>query len=706
MQKLLAVINLFIFSILTSAAEKIPFCYTTEISTTTLPIEWNEKWFGQQSSYEYNHGIARIACFMSAIAYDEKMLLENYRLLGISEKDMELHYNVDYSDSLWGNDQCAFSLASKEINSSKGKQTLVLLNIRGTPLVANEWLSNLNINDSSKTEDSIHKGFGRAASIIHTALISYLLRHRIDPTDSYILVTGHSRGAAVSNLLADYLLSDDFFKPGNCYVYTFASPNVTTDTKAFDSKYGFIWNIVNAEDIVPTVPFFRDNWHFIKFGNILCLPNFTNMDQKNYEDEILPKVNRYYDEFFNREYCPMYTGPFVPALTTRVMSSFVGNVESFYTGVSGLHGRAVNLMSRIFPPIETISEKTKEKARSSSTSRIEKTMDRLTDGHTQYIKTAFGDMHQIETYLSFMMVLDGKESFSETGYTMIIIEGAMEAAVFDLENRLLLRIVDGIVKAENQKLPLVAVPTLGKKILIGVPSNMEFEMIVTDSSVIPSPMPIWLEHFNSAGIYLGSTEPQKLYLSRSRGYKFKIGKETHSKPGVREKKLTYREMKPYLDQADLKAESEIKFEKEFAFNTNLEFSGGIHYGIPLIYGTALAIHNPSKFKTGFDIALGAGHQFKLYRRFLLDTELLAKGSIMTSSAGVDEKFNLTPELRVSLSRISFRSSSIFIAAAFDFHIDGFNDSVFDPGARKRTFTPSDEKKSLQVYPSFQMGIKF
>lgn len=90
-------------------------------------------------------------------------------------------------------------------------------------------------------------------------------------------------------------------------------------------------------------------------------------------------------------------------------------------------------------------------------------MDRLTDGHTQYIKTAFGDMHQIETYLSFMMVLDGKESFSETGYTMIIIEGAMEAAVFDLENRLLLRIVDGIVKAENQKLPLVAVPTLGKK---------------------------------------------------------------------------------------------------------------------------------------------------------------------------------------------------------------------------------------------------
>ena len=89
MKKLVAVINLFIFSILTSAAEKIPFRYTTEISTTTLPIEWNEKWFGQQSSYEYNHGIARIACFMSAIAYDEKMLLENYRLLGISEKDMD-----------------------------------------------------------------------------------------------------------------------------------------------------------------------------------------------------------------------------------------------------------------------------------------------------------------------------------------------------------------------------------------------------------------------------------------------------------------------------------------------------------------------------------------------------------------------------------------------------------------------------------------
>ena len=61
MKKLLAVINLFIFSILTSAAEKIPFRYTTDISTTTLPIEWNEKWFGQQSSYECTDSLLHVS---------------------------------------------------------------------------------------------------------------------------------------------------------------------------------------------------------------------------------------------------------------------------------------------------------------------------------------------------------------------------------------------------------------------------------------------------------------------------------------------------------------------------------------------------------------------------------------------------------------------------------------------------------------------
>ena len=348
------------FALSFAHAEKISFEYITPNHKTTLPIEWNEKWFGQASSYEYHHGIARIACLMSAISYDTEMLATNYRLLGIPSKNLSLNYDVDYSDSLWGNDQCAFSIASKDINSSKGKQSLVIVNIRGTPLNANEWLSNLNINDSSQTENSIHKGFGKASSIIHTALISYLLRNKIDPTDSFLLITGHSRGAAVSNLLAKTLYDDGFFKPENTYVYTFAAPNVTTSTESKNKEYGFIWNIVNAEDIVPTLPFFRDNWRFTKYGHTRTILNYANSNQEKFVNEVLPQINSLYESFFERDYCPFYTGPFIPIYITRLVSYYVGNVEKFYRGFSGLHQKAVNLMYKI-PPLKMTSRKRRTK---------------------------------------------------------------------------------------------------------------------------------------------------------------------------------------------------------------------------------------------------------------------------------------------------------------------------------------------------------
>lgn len=93
---------LFIFSFYVYA-EKIPFVWHTEYNNkdTVVPVEWNEKWFGLKSFLEYNHDIARIACFFSVAAYSdaEKYVhLKNYSLLGISNKDVELNYNMNYTD--------------------------------------------------------------------------------------------------------------------------------------------------------------------------------------------------------------------------------------------------------------------------------------------------------------------------------------------------------------------------------------------------------------------------------------------------------------------------------------------------------------------------------------------------------------------------------------------------------------------------------
>lgn len=279
-----------------SFAEKISF----PLYDTFIPIDWDEKWFGEKSSFEYNHSLARVACYFSDAAYSDvpgspkkNNLLDAYKEIGITEGDIEFHYDIDYTNAMWGKDQCAFSIASKKIKSSKGERFLIFVIVRGTPFNASEWISNLNVGETSEMQDSLHQGFARAANIIHTALISYMLRRKIDPTDSFLFMTGHSRGAAVSNMLSAIILEDNFFKPENIYTFTFASPNVTTSDDCQSEKYGFIWNIVNAEDIVPTVPMNRDNWKFKKYGNVRAFVNQTNTASGIYRGSYLPRINEF-----------------------------------------------------------------------------------------------------------------------------------------------------------------------------------------------------------------------------------------------------------------------------------------------------------------------------------------------------------------------------------------------------------------------------
>ena len=106
-------------------------------------------------------------------------------------------------------------------------------------------------------------------------------------TDPIILVTGHSLGAAIANLLAAKLNSEtvvyepslieetdietdnteETLIPGskNIYAYTFATPNVidTSVNGEEQLKYNNIFNILNTNDVVPCVPRTIDleNWN-------------------------------------------------------------------------------------------------------------------------------------------------------------------------------------------------------------------------------------------------------------------------------------------------------------------------------------------------------------------------------------------------------------------------------------------------------------
>lgn len=703
----------FLFFSFCGFAEKIPFVWHTEFNDrdTVVPIEWNEKWFGQNSAYEYNHDIARLACFFSVAAYadvssENNTLLKNYSLIGISEKDVEFNYNVDYGDSMWGNDQVAFSIASKTINSSKGKQNLVIISVRGTPLNANEWLSNLNISDTTHTEEIIHNGFGKAAHIVHSALISYLLRHRIDPTDSFVLLTGHSRGAAVSNLLAAKIVEDKFFKPENCYVYTYASPNVTTSSNATDKEYGFIWNIVNAEDIVPTVPLYRDNWHFRKYGHTVSLINYTNTDQELFDSEYLPRIDKYYRQLCDENYHPFKTGPFVPVFVTKLLTYVVGNVEKFYSGATHMHDKTSEFMTKIFPEETSLEILDENDSKNTLMQKVIARMNKKTNGMVDYMEAALCDMHAKEMYLSFMLAFDSNEIFSDIGYTLVSIKGAEEAIVFDDEGELYLKVYDGFFGIKNQRMPVVATPGTDRQLLIGTPSNRNFNVVFTDETILNSPIEIVLEHYTSAGIYHGSTAPQKLYVRKGKAYKFRIGEELLDKPGVREELLSYEDSRFYIDEYGMNASYRYRLYPELTVTTDPDIIFGMHFGVPKIYGSVMVDQPLNGFGDCTSLMLGIGRQMTLYKTIYLDLEAFSKFSFLFDGSENEDRFCLVPSVRGSVSYKMFRKARFFVGLSMDVHVEDFNDAAFSSKYRSNKFQGWQMSDRMELVPSVHFGFKF
>lgn len=690
--------------------------------TTSLTVEWNEKWFGEKASTVYNHGLARAACLFSYVAYadvrarpENNLLFDAYKKIGMKEADIETHYDIDYSDALWGNDQCAFSICSKKIQSSKGVQTLIFVNLRGTPMKASEWLSNLNVDDADKIQKTIHIGFAKAANIVHTALISYMLRHSINPTDAFLFMTGHSRGAAVANMLSSILLEDKFFKPENIYTYTFACPNVTTSDDSNGEKYAFIWNIVNAEDIVPTVPMNRGKWHFKKYGHVLAFVNQTNTDENLYRNEYVPRINTLYEKLSGRSYFPFSTGPFLPIVTTKLISYLTGDVEQYYGGAMNLHTRASKLMRKIFPDNEDdlkledmpqMAEESPENAPAKKkriSSWLLSWLNNKSNGLVDHIMTAAKDMHSDATYLAHIMALNENEVFSDVGYTLTIVRGYEELAVFNSERILLGRVIEGNIRYSDVKLPLALCPAIGNRVVIGYPSTEDFRVIVTDEALIPSPLDVTIEYYDAAGVYQRSAEPEKIYPSINRLFRFNVGKcllaDDFDGLHVSDIDNGY----SVIEKVALRPPRKFVVVPEVSYGSKNMLSLGLHAGTSLFALSLMTRPAHLRFGKEGELDLGIGNQQTLYSRFKAENEIFAKFIWLNQ----DEKnFCFVPEYRTSISVKVIGRLRFFVAGTFDFCIKDFNDQAFGEDAWIKTWSSLTVNDSLSIVPGLQLGLRF
>jgi len=202
-----------------------------------------------------------------AVETDEDKKKTNiYRsLLSLGFEDISMYnYYTDPKDERYEEDTAAHTIAHKKL---KNGRDLVLTAVRGSyggiaigSEASSDWRSNLNF---SENESGNHTGFDTASKKVKQSLDSYVREKKLD--DAVYVITGHSRGAAVANLLAKACVDEG--KPmSDIYDYNFACPNVTVNY----SDTGFyknIFNVCNKKDLVAMVP--PESWGWGKNGTTL-----------------------------------------------------------------------------------------------------------------------------------------------------------------------------------------------------------------------------------------------------------------------------------------------------------------------------------------------------------------------------------------------------------------------------------------------------
>jgi hypothetical protein len=219
------------------------------------------------ATYPYSSDLSTVATLFAATSYNGQTvggknvssLMAKHGLQDIQDINL---WNKRYSDYHLSE---AF-ISHKTVTLAQGlSKEVIVISVRGTNGTLAEWSSNFNVGGSTmsdKPTEWIDKenelGFEVATNRLLTYINPYLSTYAANKGNTVILVTGHSRGAAIGNIMSAKLTDEGY----NVYGYLLATPNTTT--KVGTSSYDHIYNIVNSDDFVPTVP--MEAWSFTKYG--------------------------------------------------------------------------------------------------------------------------------------------------------------------------------------------------------------------------------------------------------------------------------------------------------------------------------------------------------------------------------------------------------------------------------------------------------
>ncbi len=222
-------------------------------------------------------------------------------LLGMSDSQyiniVAEEYETDKDDTT------DFYVGHRNMVYNGEEHEVIVVSIRGTNGTNEEWSSNFDIGAETNgyyiaagyshpdwLNRENHKGFDVAANRVLKKLNAYIEEYVDSDAKKNILITGHSRGAAIANILGKHFEDDPAY---NSYTYTFATPNTTTASNA--ASYKTIFNVLNTDDIITFIPL--ESWGFSKFGvsKAVCVEDY-------YENEFGAEEEGCWEWFIGQDY--------------------------------------------------------------------------------------------------------------------------------------------------------------------------------------------------------------------------------------------------------------------------------------------------------------------------------------------------------------------------------------------------------------------
>lgn len=300
-------------------------------------------WFLEDCT-EYNQDLALASIIYAGLAYhtsedmtgtfafDNKPVSDH-----ISKADEEYYYAMQYSDKynmqiltsvmeLYGfeniqtvnlrkckddsgkyyndNHFIQFDIGKKDLTAytddkSETKTNLVGIFVRGTH-GTEEWYSNFDIGNTDEWTEGTdwktkanHMGFDMAAVRAKKEIDKYLAYNNLNKNNTVIWLTGHSRGAAVSGIIAAYLIADGY----TVYAYNFATPNqveVADSSEIEYIKYPGVFNVINKDDLVPYLPL--DTWNFVKYGEPIYYDSLSQHQRNIWTKKGIRAVNTWWQD--------------------------------------------------------------------------------------------------------------------------------------------------------------------------------------------------------------------------------------------------------------------------------------------------------------------------------------------------------------------------------------------------------------------------